>query len=102
VGDGTEALLLSSTSNSGVQSFDGTNTVNGPSGTPVGKMKIACSWEGSVLKIFSNGVMGTPGVYDGNFSLAQLNIGEGFNGNISNVKIWKKALSDSQLIGLTT
>lgn len=102
IGDGTESLLFSLTTNSGVKIYDGTNTVNGPTGTPSGQMKLASTWSGSALKAYASGVAGTAGSYDGAFTLASLGVGSSYYGTIRNVKIWKKALTDSKLISLTT
>jgi hypothetical protein len=102
LGDGTEAPLQASSSNMGVQAYDGTNTVSGPTGTPSGQKKVASSWKGFVLKGFSGGTKGADGAYDGAFTLAQLNIGSSFFGTIRNMRVWKKALTDSLLNKLTT
>jgi hypothetical protein len=104
IGDGTESPLKLSSANSGVQAFDGTNTANGPAGTPTGKVKIAVSWSGATMKVFANGVAGASATYDGTFSLSSLGIGAGTvgGGTIRNVRIWKKQLTDAQLVALTT
>lgn len=100
LGDGTNYIAGSLTNNSGIKSFDGTNTVNGPTGTPAGTMKLAVAWGKGKITIAANGVLSI-GTYDGAFSLASLKIGNGFYGNIKNVKIWNKALRDAKLKELT-
>ena len=102
LGDGTTAPLLASSANSGVQAYDGTNTVNGPTGTPASLVKVGSSWKAATLKAFANGNLGASGAYDGAFALSTLAIGSSYFGTIKNVKIWKKALKDSILNKLTT
>lgn len=101
LGDGTEAPLLADTTNSGIQSFDGTNTASGPAGAPTGTVSVGARWSGTSLEAISGGVAGTPASYDGAFSLAQLDIGEGaWSGNIRNIRIFNKSLTDTQISGL--
>jgi hypothetical protein len=98
--------------NSTLYVADGTNAVTTPAWSPVKntQYKISSSWGGSSLKGFLNGVLGTPVSFDGN-----MNNGSSFciatyvsdtdyswNGTIRNVKIWKKALTDSQLTNMTS
>ena len=97
VGDGTEALLLADTTNSGVQAFDGTNTANGPAGTPSGIEELASTW-GTDLIAYSGGSGGTAASYDGAFTLAQINIGATtFNGTIRKVKLFNKESTAKQI-----
>jgi hypothetical protein len=70
-------------------------------------VKVATRWSGS-SDGFLNGVKGTTAVFDGDMNIGlNLNIGRidanatYLFGNIRNVKIWKKALTDAQLINLT-
>lgn len=100
VGDAAEGALASA-ANSGVQAYDGTNTVNGPTGTPTGTIKAAISWIGVRMIVCVNGVLGTAGTYDGAWNLSAIMIGNGFYGTVRNVKIWKKAFTDAKLVEIT-
>ena len=92
IGDGTEAPILSDTTNSGIQSFDGTNTVSGPAGSPSGIESLAATWEATTLTAYSGGVAGTPGTYDEAFSLAQMDIGATtYNGTIRFYQVFSEA-----------
>lgn len=98
VGSATRGLYTSS-ANSGVQGLDGTNTVNGPSGTPSGTMRIGIRWSGSVMQAFSNGTFGLVGSYDGSFNLgAAMQLLAGVQGSIKDVAIWPSSLSDADMI----
>jgi len=90
--------LSTSSSNSGAQALDGANTVNGPSGTPSGTMKIGTRWSGSSLQAFSGGSFGSSGSYDGAFGLSTIAIMPGTTGYIKDVAIWPSSLSDADMI----
>jgi len=100
IGDGTNKILAPSYT-VGATSYDGTTTASGPTATPSWKVKMAVRWGNGKFRVFVNGSAGTEANYDGAFSLSSMLIGNGFYGNIRNVKIWKKALSDSKLISMT-
>ena len=95
IGNGTTTGLALSSSNSGVQALDGTNTVNGPSGTPTSQEQLAIGWSGSTLKAASGGTIGTSGSYDGSFNLSVIAVEA--KGNIADLNIWTSALTDAQL-----
>ncbi|MBP9870655.1 MAG: hypothetical protein KBC53_04045 [Nitrosomonas sp.] len=97
VGSATRGLYASA-SNSGAQGLDGTNTVNGPAGTPSGTMRIGIRWSGSSLQAFSNGSFGSVGSYDGAFNLASIAAMAGAKGAIKDIAIWPSSLSDSDMI----
>lgn len=94
IGSATTGLSLSS-ANSGIQALDGTNTVNGPTGTPSGLVQMAVGWSGSSLKAAADGTIGTPGTYDGSLNLSTISID--IQGNVRNVNIWISALTDAEL-----
>ena len=97
VGSSTRGLYTSS-SNSGAQGVDGTNTVNGPSGTPSGTMRIGIRWSGSSMQVFSNGVFQSAGSYDGSFNLASIAAAAGAQCTIKDIAIWQTSLSDEDMI----
>ncbi len=97
---GTNGLVLS-TSNSGVQAKDGTNTVNGPTGTPSGTELLAMGWGSGALKAASGGTLGTAGSYDGAFGLSTIAIGAPA-GYIKDAYVWQSALTDAQLQTVTS
>lgn len=97
VGSSTRGLYTSST-NSGAQGLDGTNTVNGPTGTPSGSMKIGLRWSGTSLQVYSNGSLGNAGSYDGGFNLSSIALAAGVQCTIKDVAIWHTSLSDTEMI----
>ena len=97
VGSSTRGLYTSS-SNSGAQGVDGTNTVNGPSGTPSGTMRIGIRWSGSSMQVFANGVFQSAGSYDGSFNLASIAAAAGVKCTIKDIAIWQTSLSDEDMI----
>lgn len=101
IGSATNGLLLS-TSNSGATAFDGTNAANGPTGTPDASEKLALNWTGTAMKVASSGAVGTAGTYDGAMGLTNIGVGVGANGNFKNVAVYPYALSDSDMVKITT
>lgn len=98
LGDGTEAPLLADTTNSGIQEFDGTNTANGPFGTPSGRVVVTSNWIGAAMQAFADGAGGSVVPYDGSFSLSQIDIGQsGWFGTILDVKIHDRASTNEQI-----
>ncbi len=97
VGSSTRGLYTSST-NSGAQGLDGTNTVNGPTGTPSDSMKIGLRWSGTSLQVYSNGSLGNAGSYDGGFNLSSIALAAGVQCTIKDVAIWHTSLSDTEMI----
>lgn len=101
IGNGTNGLKLSA-SNSGIVAYDGTNTVNGPAGSPSGAEKLAMTWGSGALQAASGGVAGSAGSYDGAWGLATVGIGTS-QGNvyIKDVYIGQSALTAAQLAQVT-
>lgn len=97
VGSSTRGLYTSS-ANSGAQGLDGTNTVNGPTGTPSNSMKIGLRWSGTSLQVYSNGSLGNAGSYDGGFNLSSIALAAGVQCTIKDVAIWHTSLSDTEMI----
>lgn len=93
VGSATSGLYAS-TSNSGVQALDGTNTINGPTGTPSGQIRIGARWSGSSLQCFALDSFGSSGNYDGSFNLSTIGILPGTAGYIRDLAIWTSSLTD--------
>lgn len=89
--------LYASTSNSGVQAIDGTNTINGPAGTPSGQIKIGARWSGSSLQCFALDSFGSSGSYDGSFNLSTIGILPGTAGYIRDLAIWTSSLTDNEI-----
>lgn len=90
--------LATSASNSGAQAFDGSNTVNGPAGSPLSKRKIGARWSGSSLQAFGGGVFGATGSYDGSFNLSTIAIAPAVACCIRDLAIWQTRLSDEDMI----
>ena len=97
VGSSTRGLYTSS-ANSGAQGVDGTNTVNGPTGTPSNSMKIGLRWSGTSLQVYSNGSFSNAGSYDGGFNLSSIALAAGTQCAIKDVAIWNTSLSDAEMI----
>ena len=100
VGSATNGLLLS-TSNSGATSYDGTNTANGPTGTPGDTEKLAVAWGSSAMSVASSGAIGTAGTYDGAMGLSSIGIGVGAVGYFGDVAIYNYKMSDAELQAIT-
>ena len=93
-------------------SFDGTTTLAGPAVAAVAVdtvFKAAVTWlSGGNFRLFTKGSAGTPGAYDGAYSLGQIAIGLGSGGNtalggcVKNVRIWNYDLPASTVQILTT
>jgi hypothetical protein len=96
IGSTTSGLGTLAT-NGGVKAVDGTNTANGPTGTPTGVKHLAIRWSGSTLEALSEALPGTAGTYDGAFGLATIGIGVGGISNIRDVKIYDTALTNAEI-----
>lgn len=86
--------------NSGVESFDGTNTVIGPEGTPIGPMKMATRWSSGRMQVFSNGAAGAIGPYDGGFNItspALFLTRNGWFGTMKKLSIYNTVLTQDQI-----
>lgn len=101
IGSATNGLLLSA-ANSGATASDGTNTANGPTGTPGTSEKLALNWTGAVMEVASSATVGTPGTYDGAMGLSNIGIGVGASGYFKNVAVYPYALSDADMVKITT
>ena len=100
IGSATNGLLLSA-SNSGATASDGTNTANGPAGTPSGRKKLALRWGAGAMTVASGGVIGTPGTYDGGMGLASVGIAVNSSTYIGPVAIYNYAMTDAELQAIT-
>ena len=100
IGSATNGLLLS-TLNSGATAYDGTNSANGPSGTPGSSEKLAFRWGSSAMTVSSGGIIGTPGTYDGGMGLSSIGIGSSAAGCFKNAAIYNYAMTDAELQGIT-
>ena len=94
--------MLKSGSNSGATSYDGTNAANGPTGTPSGRKKLAMSWGNSEMTVASDGIVGTPGTYDGAMGLSSIGIGVGSVGYFGPITIYDFAMNDAELKVITS
>jgi len=101
IGSATNGLLLSA-ANSGATASDGTNTANGPIGTPSGRKKMALRWTGSTMDVSVGGVIGTAGTYDGAMGLASLGIAVNSSGYFGPSAAWNYAMTDDEFKALTT
>jgi hypothetical protein len=101
IGSATNGLLLSS-ANSGATASDGTNTANGPIGTPSGRKKMALRWTGATMDVSVGGVIGTAGTYDGAMGLASLGIAVNSSGYFGPSAAWNYAMTDDEFKALTT
>ena len=101
IGSATNGLLLSA-ANSGATASDGTNTANGPAGSPSGREKLAMRWGGGAMTVASGGVVGTAGTYDGGMGLASVGIAVNSSVYCGRVAIYDYAMTDAELQELTT
>ena len=100
-GFGANGLTVATT-NSGVKGYDGTNTANGPVGSPGTLEKIAISWGGGSMTAASSGAVGVSSSYDGSFGLTNITIGtNGFVGYIGPVAIYNYQMTDAELQAIT-
>ena len=101
IGSATNGLLLSA-ANSGATASDGTNTANGPAGSPSGREKLAMRWGGGAMTVASGGVVGTAGTYDGGMGLASVGIAVNSSVYCGRVAIYNYQMTDAELQALTT
>ena len=100
IGSATNGLLESA-SNSGATAYDGTNSANGPTGTPTGRKKLAMRWGDGAMTVASGGVLGTPGTYDGGMGLSSIGIAINSSLYCGNVAIYNYQMTDAQLQEVT-
>lgn len=93
------------------RSFDGAVFLAGPTFSIPGNTlaKATVRWGAAARTLAANGVLGTPGTYDGNFDGTALGVGvngssgvANFSGALRNIKIYPAALTDAELIAMTT
>lgn len=101
IGNATNGLLPLTT-NTGAKAYDGTNTVNGPTGAPSGTVKMAMNWGSGALQVAANGTAGTAGSYDGAWGLASIGINTSAGAMYTkNVYIAQAAITAAQLAQVT-
>ena len=100
IGSATNGLLLSA-ANSGATASDGTNTANGPAGSPSGRKKLALRWGAGAMTVASGGVVGTPGTYDGGMGLASVGIAVNSSAYCGPVAIYNYQMTDAELQAIT-
>ena len=100
IGSATNGLLLSA-ANSGATASDGTNTANGPAGSPSGREKLAMRWGGGAMTVASGGVVGTAGTYDGGMGLASVGIAVNSSVYCGRVAIYNYQMTDAELQAIT-
>jgi len=69
--------------------------------------KLAVKWDGTSVKTFRNGALAQTGTLSGGFTANQLtelhlSTGQGFNGRLKQLIVFKEALSDAEIISLTS
>lgn len=69
--------------------------------------KVASRWSGSATGLIKNGGAVTTGSFDGDMNATAVSIGNAgasnfLNGNVRNVRVWTRALADSQFVSLTS
>jgi len=69
--------------------------------------KLALKWDGTTIKAFRNGVITQTGTLSGGFTANQLtelhlSTGQGFNGRLKQLIVFNEALSDAEIIALTS
>ncbi len=95
--------LTAATTNSGVKGYDGTNTANGPVGSPGTQEKIAISWGGGSMTAASSGAVGASSSYGGAFGLTNITIGtNGYVGYIGPVAIYNYQMTDAEQQAITS
>ena len=85
-----------------------TSTVyKGFGGSKTDMDKLAVKWDGTSIKTFRNGALFQTGTLSGGFTANQLielhlSTGQGFNGRLKQLIVFKEALSDAELAALTS
>lgn len=102
---GAKYLGLKTSIDARVFTNDSTNEVTVTSGVSLATpQRIASNWSGANLKVFKNGTSSS-GPYDGSMisgSIYVANSADPFFGTVKNVRLWKRALSDTQLTKMTS
>ena len=99
---GSSTVGLATSSSYTCQAKDGTNTVNGAAIIPIGSMKIGMAWDSASGNMYALGETGieATGVYDGNLGLATIGILPDVDGYIKDVAIFKRALTNAEVINV--
>ena len=76
-------------------------------GSKTSMAKLAVKWDGTEVKTFRNGALIQTGTLSGGFTANQLtelhlSTGQGFNGRLKQLIIYKEALTDAEIIALTS
>jgi len=76
-------------------------------GSKTSMEKLAVKWDGTEVKTFRNGALIQKGTLSGGFTANQLtelhlSTGQGFNGRLKQLIVYKEALSDAELAALTS
>jgi hypothetical protein len=79
----------------------------GFSGQKINMDKLAVKWDGTEVKTFKNGSLIQTGTLSGGFTANQLtelhlSTGQGFNGRLKQLIVFNEALSDAEIIALTS
>lgn len=103
LGDATRGMFTSSTT-SGIIAKDGTNTKNGPSGTPIGSKKLSIRYNLTTLEAGSDGIWSTTGSYLGHMGLGTyIEIAKGTPCSIRDLAIWNQiALTNAEVLEVIT
>ena len=69
--------------------------------------KLALKWDGTNIKTFRDGALIQTGTLSGGFTANQLtelhlSTGQGFNGRLKQLIVYKEALTDAEIIALTS
>ena len=76
-------------------------------GSKTDMIKLAVKWDGTDVKTFRNGAFIQSGTLSGGFTANQLtelhlSTGQGFNGRLKQLAVFNEALTDAEIIALTT
>ena len=79
----------------------------GLGGSKIDMTKLALKWDGTNIKTFRDGALIQTGTLSGGFTANQLtelhlSTGQGFNGRLKQLIVYKEALTDAEIIALTS
>lgn len=105
--DGNRPIFVRSRSANSLSYYDGTNNPNTFTWNDLARHSMAIVWSGASATHFFDGSANAATSFDGNFDVTDIavgvqnsGVGQTF-GTIRNVKIWKKALTGTQLTTMT-
>lgn len=104
IGD-SYSYISSAQSNTEWRLGDGTSTVSitGLDNIANGNAKRACAWGNGVMKVTGNGKVPAAASFDGTFgSTTTLTVGLNLNGNVKDVKVYGRTMTDEELQNITT